>query len=372
MKAGVIITAAGMSSRMGELKLILKLGTKTIIEHMVDNADIGEINEIVVVAGREKEKLVEKISNRKVRIVINEKYHTSDMMMSVQCGIRALSKDIDCFFIIPGDMPLVKGACYFCMLGKYDSDTGRGIVKIRYEGKNGHPLLIGSKYRECILQYRGGRGLKDALKMYSSEVAVLKWYDQTILTDVDTREDYEQAKLLYKKIGIPKKEIVLQILKAKNVPPEIIAHSLAVEKVAMKIAGHAKERDYLIDIDLVSAAALLHDVVREQKRHAEKGAEFVSKLGYDQVAEVIREHMFLSEAATRHIDERAVVFLADKLVKGDKIVSIEERFAERITTFAENPEVKMKICANKNNALKMWDMLIGQPKSEEGEKIWKG
>lgn len=371
MKTGVIIAAAGMSSRMGQLKPLLTLGDKTVIEHMADNAGIDEIDEIVVVVGREKEKLAEKLRGRKLRIAVNEEFDTSDMMTSIQCGARVLSADIDCFFVIPADMPLVKGECYFCMLERYGRQENRGIVQICFQGKGGHPLLIGSRYRDAILQYRGGMGLKDALKPYASAVTVYEWHNPAVLMDMDTKEDYRCARQLYEETKVPDRETVVEIMRAKKMPPELTVHSAAVERAALRIAECAGKRGYPMDLKLVSAAALLHDIARGTARHAEKGAEFAKKLGYANIADIIREHMFISGEGMEHIDERAAVFLADKLVKGDRIVSVEERFAQKMAAFEGNPEVYRKIRANKENALKLWNLLTGLPRAGEGEELWK-
>ena len=110
-------------------------------------------------------------------------------------------------------------------------------------------------------------------------------------------------------------------------------------------------------MNLVSAAALLHDVERTKPRHAERGAELLRKLGYEKVAAIVAEHMFLSEDALEHLDERAIVFLADKMVDGTKAVSLEKRFEKKLLVSRNEPEVYEKIKHNMENAKKVLELL---------------
>ncbi len=80
------------------------------------------------------------------------------------------------------------------------------------------------------------------------------------------------------------------------------------------------------DEDLVAAGALLHDILRVCPRHAEAGADFLTERGYPEVAALVRDHMHLTAEMEAHIDERAVVYLADKLVMEDTPCSIAARY----------------------------------------------
>jgi len=86
----------------------------------------------------------------------------------------------------------------------------------------------------------------------------------------------------------------------------------------------------------VLAASLLHDIAKGQPGHAEAGAALVEDLGYPAVADVIRQHMSMNfDGAT---NEAAIVFLADKLVRQDRRVSLEERYQSSFERFHDQPE----------------------------------
>ena len=129
---------------------------------------------------------------------------------------------------------------------------------------------------------------------------------------------------------IPTKEECLKILRDNKVPDNIIAHSKAVCDVALKIADLLQKKDFKINRELVAAGALLHDVKKiSPNDHVIEGFEFLKSLGFEKVASVMKKH------GLYHLDkedfipktwEEKIVFYADKRVKGDKIVSVNERF----------------------------------------------
>ncbi|MBI2208592.1 hypothetical protein HYU50_03780 [Candidatus Woesearchaeota archaeon] len=63
--------------------------------------------------------------------------------------------------------------------------------------------------------------------------------------------------------------------------------------------------------------------------HWARGAELVKKLGYPEVAKVISKHTLykveIEENQPKTFEEK-IVFYADKRVKNDKVVSLEERY----------------------------------------------
>lgn len=129
---------------------------------------------------------------------------------------------------------------------------------------------------------------------------------------------------------IPTKEKCLKILKDNNVPDNIISHLKAVHDFSMKVCNVLDRRKININRDLVAAGALLHDVKKiNSEDHIIEGYELVKSLGYPEVANLIKKHGLMhinkDEFAPKTWEEK-VVFYADKRVKGNKTVSLDERF----------------------------------------------
>ncbi len=132
-------------------------------------------------------------------------------------------------------------------------------------------------------------------------------------------------------------------------------HCRAVARQALKLGRALNEQvlknEALLNMDVIRSGALLHDLVRGMPEHTRRGAEILRKEGYPQVAEVIRQHHDLDRAER---NEAAVVYLADKQVKGEQKISLEERFDRKKEHFANDKE-----------ALKAWERRYRQAKEVE-------
>ena len=130
---------------------------------------------------------------------------------------------------------------------------------------------------------------------------------------------------------IPSKLECLSILAKNKTPSNVIEHCKAVCTVAEEIADRLISKGINLNKKLVIAASLLHDIEREKKDHIEEGAKLINSLGFPEVSEVIKKHsLYKIEDPQRQPKtyEEKIVFYADKRVKGSKIVSLEERFAD--------------------------------------------
>ncbi len=129
---------------------------------------------------------------------------------------------------------------------------------------------------------------------------------------------------------IPTKEECIKILKSNNIPDNIIAHSEQVCNVALKVVDLLEKKGINVNRDLIAAGALLHDIKKiNSDDHITEGYEYVKSLGYPEVANLVRKHGLQyigNESYEPKTWEEKIVFYADKRVKGNKIVSVDERF----------------------------------------------
>jgi hypothetical protein len=101
----------------------------------------------------------------------------------------------------------------------------------------------------------------------------------------------------------------------------------------------------------VKAAAVLHDLAKGRPEHARAGAQILDNLGFPELGRVVGLHMDgdfqkdapLGETAggetaggAAAVDEAAIVYLVDKMVQGDRIVSLAERFQRAFKTARGN------------------------------------
>ena len=123
------------------------------------------------------------------------------------------------------------------------------------------------------------------------------------------------------------------------------------------IAEHLNSRGLRIHLGLVNAACLLHDIARGEKDHPAKGRQIVAALGYPAVAEIIACHMELPEEYAPGINACSLVYLADKMVRGDQLVPLETRREEMLARHRDNPAARQAIERRMAAALRIRDQV---------------
>lgn len=135
-------------------------------------------------------------------------------------------------------------------------------------------------------------------------------------------------------------EKTLSLLKSKC-SPEVVKHSLAVSKVALKIGKNLKDRGYDINLKFIKVASLLHDIGRAKThgiRHGVEGGKFLKKLGFpEKFIRVCERHLGggIGKEEAKKLGlppkdylpqtlEEKIISHADNLIAGDKVVPIQE------------------------------------------------
>lgn len=156
----------------------------------------------------------------------------------------------------------------------------------------------------------------------------------------------------------PTREECYQILQKCGTPQHVRGHCKAVAATACTIAKALNERGFNLDLRLILAAGLLHDVLRVEDKHWEAGAKLMERLGYDQEADIIRVHMTYSPfSPLSNVTETDMVCLGDRLVKEDEYVGIDERIDYIIEKARRNgnPEVETIILEKKKDTERFID-----------------
>ena len=155
-------------------------------------------------------------------------------------------------------------------------------------------------------------------------------------------------------IPIPTEHECFELMKRYNMRDNIVRHSVQVMKVSMALVEHLKDPS-LVKADLVKASALLHDIAKsrtietKELRHDLIGGQMMRELGYDDIAVVVETHVVFGdfEPAGR-LEERELVFYADKRVMHDTIVSLDDRIKDLVDRYGINERIVNLITENKN------------------------
>ncbi|GHV28673.1 hypothetical protein AGMMS4952_12980 [Spirochaetia bacterium] len=82
MKFGAVITAAGLSSRMGDFKPLMPLGNKTMIGRIIHTLREGGVENILVVTGRNAARIEQTLADDNIIFIRNKDYEHTDMFYS--------------------------------------------------------------------------------------------------------------------------------------------------------------------------------------------------------------------------------------------------------------------------------------------------
>ena len=331
-----IILAAGYSSRMGAFKPLLPFGNSTVLEQVIALFRRAGIEDIRVVVGHCATELLPLLGTLNVRPLLNERYHEG-MFSSVVAAAESLDAATDAFLLLPVDIPLVRPGTIELLLRRYQQSTA-GILYPTFRGTRGNPPLISASYREKILSWDGSGGLNGLLVNHEADSATVECGDEGVLLDMDTPEDCERLRNMLREEAIPSRHTCEQLMTERfGSDSPVAAHCSVVAGVALQLAGKLNNNGYYFNLPLIEAAALLHDVAKGNSHHASVGADLLSSMGYGALAGLVAVHMELPPRPQASLDAAELLYLADKLVEGTRIVPLETRCQRQVARHAADP-----------------------------------
>ncbi len=164
---------------------------------------------------------------------------------------------------------------------------------------------------------------------------------------------------------IPTEEECYDIMDRYNMRPNIVDHSIQVKNVSLAITDNLKDPSS-VNRDLVVASSLLHDIAKTRSietgeiRHDLIGGMMLREMGMAAIAYVCEQHvMFEDFSFTGPLEEREIVFYADKRVMHDRIVTVEERVDDLVKRYGFNDKVKKLIRDNRDFVYRLEEKIQG-------------
>lgn len=349
-KISALILAAGLSSRMGQFKPLMSLGDRTVLASAIQPFRAAGIEDVRVVTGYRASDLSPLLERLNIREVHNENYNRG-MISSVKAGIESLEAEREAFFLLPVDIPLIKFTTIIELMAAYQPGNAHILYPV-FQGRRGHPPLISTRYVQPISSWEGeDGGLRSFLKQYEHKAMEVPVADECILLDIDSMPDYLKLTARLKKHEIPTANECLALLRHKfKAKKSLIDHSRTVARVAGAIGEALQHRGHPINLDLLAAAAFLHDIARQQPEHAFDAFQTLHKMGCPGVAEIVRYHMDIIITDTDFITEKEVLYLSDKIVRGRHLVPLVQRFNHKKEQHKASPEALAAISRRLSDA----------------------
>lgn len=189
MRTGIIILAAGSSSRLGRPKQLLDYKGKTLLQTVINEALETSCRPVIVVLGANAKEIASQHQNDQVNFVINESWENG-MASSIAVGLSSMvdnNTEVENIIISVSDQVFIKMSNFNHLIEK-QKETGKNIVASTYAETIGTPVLFYKHYFDALLSLKGAEGAKKILKQYPQDVETVVFEQGEI--DIDTEIDY--------------------------------------------------------------------------------------------------------------------------------------------------------------------------------------
>lgn len=187
-KIGVIILAAGSSSRLGTPKQLVEFRGETLLKKIALESLKSVCSPVLVVLGKDAEKFAEKLENLDVQIAENQNWQCG-MGASIGCGIKEITKsavNLEAVILCVCDQPFVTSATLNNLAAAFLTRKCK-IVASAYQETIGVPAIFDKSLFSELAELNRESGAKKIIEKFSSETFLINFSDGAI--DVDTPED---------------------------------------------------------------------------------------------------------------------------------------------------------------------------------------
>ncbi|MEG2171861.1 MAG: nucleotidyltransferase family protein [Desulfovibrionaceae bacterium] len=352
--AAALILAGGFSSRMHGFKALLALptpeGSCSALECLARTYRAAGVTHIWVVSGHRAEEVEAEAQRLGLNSVRNPSPEQG-MFSSVCVGLRAMQRHHDYCFVHPVDIPLVRPLSLRLL---WEARLQQRPCLPTFRRLEGHPLLLPVSLWDAALAWQGERGLHGWLHALAASESLehVPVPDRLVLCDMDTDAAYALMCRLATRYPILEPTECRELLRMRGVRERGLAHGRGVGRVAAALAARWRKLADLHedggtcatsllgqdcpDTALCLSGGLLHDLCKGQPQHEQAAGELLRGLHLPLMAALVEEHRDMQLAVETPIGEKALVYLADKYVEGDKPVTLAQRFGEKLRLFEQD------------------------------------
>lgn len=188
-QTGILLLAAGASTRMGQAKQLLRIAGESLIQRAVKTALSTPFRPVVVVLGANREQIEPELVGSEVLKVFNPDWATG-MGSSIATGLDFLLQrqpSIQQVLILVGDQPLLQTDTLAALV-ELQSQTQAPLVVSRYTDTLGVPALFTCFLFAELTALHGAQGAKALIQKYRNQAAALDFPEGAL--DLDTPEEW--------------------------------------------------------------------------------------------------------------------------------------------------------------------------------------
>lgn len=192
MRIAAVVLAAGKSSRMGTNKLLLEVGGKRVLDHILSK--LSPIPTTVVLGHRPED--IRGLAEAQGAETVHNPDYERGMTTSFQVGLRTLPSDVDAVFMVLSDTFGFKRELLAKMTLKMEENDDVLIVSPIYHSQRGHPVLFRRRVLDEFTALGDDETMKDVVNSHEERHVYVE-SDIWATIDLDTLEDLARIRKLW-------------------------------------------------------------------------------------------------------------------------------------------------------------------------------
>jgi molybdenum cofactor cytidylyltransferase len=191
MVAGIIL-AAGRSTRMGRPKaLLMTADGVTFVARLIHVLSGGGVDGPLVVGRSDDAELQREVDSAGARFVTNPDADAGGQLSSLLSGLHKADRPgIRGLMVTPVDAPMVTPETVSRLIEVF-KNTSAPIVRPRYQGRNGHPVIFSRELFDDLRHASPATGAKAVLRAHENGIINVDVDDPGVVADIDTPDDYK-------------------------------------------------------------------------------------------------------------------------------------------------------------------------------------
>ncbi len=199
-----LILAAGLSTRMGRQKLMIKIGGIPVIRRVVSAALESCLSRLILVIGPSNSELLQSLGpdskHERVLIAVND-HPEEGMSSSLKTGMNSLAKETSGVMLILADQPFLTSVIINSLLDEFRKQTDRILAPLVH-GRRSNPVIFPADLFPELQAVTGDTGGRSVLQRHSARVVGIEMGGYYNDIDLDTTDDLRRIRILAQELEI--------------------------------------------------------------------------------------------------------------------------------------------------------------------------